>query len=75
MTVQDEKGNNIDIQVYGKYEDDICIESAYYEDDVLGEVSEDTIDYILENYQEDIYTHWYENKCSDAETYFEGYER
>lgn len=71
MIVKDKKGNEIEISIGGAYEDDIQIEeAAYFDSD--DEVSDETIDYILDTYADEIYTEWYENKAGEAESYYEG---
>ena len=71
MLVKDKRGNEIEISVYGQYEDDIQIDQADYvhSDD---EVPESTIDYILDTYASEIYQEWYENKVGEADYYHEG---
>jgi hypothetical protein len=71
MLVKDEKGREIEISVYEKYEDDIQIDDANYIDSD-DEVSEDTLDYIYSQYADAMYEVWYDNKIGEAEYYYEG---
>lgn len=72
MLVKDEKNNEIEIEVSGKYSDDIQIDSAEYVDETLGEVMEETIDYILDNYQDTLYEKWIDLQVMRAESIWEG---
>jgi hypothetical protein len=72
MQVNDKNGNEIEISVSGRYEDDIQIEEAYYVDETLGEVSDETINYIQDNYAEDIYESWFDKQLGMSESIWEG---
>jgi len=66
MIVKDEAGREIEIEIYGKYEDDINIDSAIYLD--TGEyVPDSVVNYILDAYAGDIYEEWYQNQVMRAE--------
>lgn len=74
MKVVDKSGREIYISVYGKYEDDIQIDEAYYVD-TEEDVPDDVIAYIYENYASEMYDQWYENKVCEAEYYYDDIER
>jgi hypothetical protein len=71
MLVTDKQGREVEIEIYGRYEDDIEITEAQYVDESLGEVSDETIDYILDTYSSEIYDEWFENKVCEAEYYYD----
>lgn len=72
MIVKNKDGREIEIEsVYGKYDDDIQIEEAYYVD-TGEEVSEKDIDYIMDAYSSEIYDMWFQNGIMAAEYYWEG---
>jgi hypothetical protein len=71
MKVKDKSGRQIEISVYGRYEDDIQIDEAYYTDSEE-EVSDETLDYIYSQYADAMYEEWYDNKVGEAEYYYEG---
>jgi hypothetical protein len=72
MIVNDKDGNEIEISVTGRYEDDIQIEEVYYVDESLGEVSDKVVDYIMDNYQQEIYELWFDNQIGMSESICEG---
>jgi len=67
MIVKDKDNREIEISVCGRYDDDIEISDAYYLDSDNEEVSDETIDYIMDAYSDDIYQEWYENQVCAAE--------
>lgn len=69
MIVQDSRGNEVEISVYGDY-DDVQVEEAYYTE-MDGIVSDDEIEYILDNYAESIYEELAERAMSKAEDYYD----
>lgn len=66
MIVKDKAGREIEISVYGRYEDDIQIDSAQYVDGD-DEVSEETCEYIYEHYQSELYEAWFDQQCGRAD--------
>ena len=74
MIVQDKNNNAIEIQVYGSYSDDIQIDCAEYLE-LDDEVSEDTIEYIYKNYQDELYEEWYNGMISKCDYYEYDIER
>ena len=72
MIVKDKSGREIEISVYGQYEDDIEITDAAYCDNLDEEVPDSVIDYIMDKYASEIYNEWFENQCGAAEYYYEG---
>lgn len=69
--ITDSKGREVEITVYGKYEDDIEISTATYVDDD-SDLPEEEVDHVLNHYQDAIYEMWYENRCGAAEAFAEG---
>ena len=68
IRAKDENGNDLEFSIYGKYDDDIQIDEIYYinsED----EVSETTIDYVMDRYSNDIYEEWLMNQVDAAEAW------
>ena len=70
MLVQDSKGREVEISVYGRYDDDIQIDEAVYVDGDE-EVPEEEIEYISETYADEIYQEWTENQACAAEAYYD----
>lgn len=70
--VKDSNGRDVYISVYGKYEDDIQIDEAFYDDEVGGDVPDEEIDFIFDNYSDAIYDDWFENQVGAAEAWGEG---
>jgi len=68
MLVNDSQGREVEIQVGGRYEDDIQIEEATYVNSDI-EVSEEEIDYIYETYPDSLYEAWLEMGIRRAEDY------
>jgi len=71
MLVKNNDGREIEIHVYGNHSDDIQIDEAFYLDS-NDDVTDEDIEYIMDYYADDIYLQWYENKCGQAEAYYEG---
>ena len=71
MIVKDQLDREIEISIYGLYEDDIQIDEAAYFDSEE-EVSDETIEYILDTYADAIYAEWHDNKVGEAESYYGG---
>lgn len=72
MLVRNSKNEELEITgVCGRYEDDIEITDIQYvnRDD---EVSDEDVDYVMNNYASDIYDMWYENQVGAAEYLYEG---
>ena len=66
------KGREVEIdKVTGKYEDDLMVEKAYYTDDDT-ELDEEELDELQTEYASDIHQMWYEDKCCEAEYYYDG---
>ena len=57
----------IEIQVYGRYADDLTVESAQYLDG-NDEVSDEVVDEIMNSYADEIYIDWYESRMAEAES-------
>lgn len=70
--VKNKQGRTIEISVIGLYGDDIQVNEAYYLDDPEEEVSENDIDYISENFQDEMYEDWFNNQVTISEYYYEG---
>jgi hypothetical protein len=66
MIYKNKNGDGIELEVYGKYDDDIQVSDAYYTHKE-GEVSDDEIEYVMENYSSEIYEQWYQNKVGESE--------
>lgn len=66
MIVKDKQGREIEINIYGTDEDDLQIDYAAYMDSEE-EVDDETIEYLLEAYADEIYTEWIENRSSKAD--------
>jgi hypothetical protein len=66
MLYKNKQGEEIELELYGKYDDDIQVSNAYYADKE-GEVSDDEIEYIMEYYSSEIYEQWYQNKVGESE--------
>jgi hypothetical protein len=66
MIITDSNGKQVYVRVSGRYVDDLEITDAYYIDDDT-EVSDDEIDFIMDNYQEEMSEAWFENQCSMAD--------
>lgn len=71
MKCKDENGKEMVVTVCGRYEDDLQIDDAYYVDSD-DRVSDETIEYVYENYADAMYEEWYEGQIGRAEAYFEG---
>jgi len=71
MLVKNKLGQEIEIEsIYGKYENDIQIGCAYYVD-TNKDISDEDLEYIYENYQQELYEKWYENQACQAEYYWD----
>ena len=60
MEIKNKDGREIEVSVYGKYDDDIQIEEAYYTDD-NSDASDEDIEYIYNTYGDELYQLWYES--------------
>jgi hypothetical protein len=59
-------GREVEFSVFGRYEDDLTIDDAYFVDSDE-EVSQQDIDYIEKNYAQEIYEKWLEDQIARAE--------
>jgi len=66
MLVKDRQGREIEITVFGTAADDVQINEAFYlfSDE---DVSESTIDYILDTYGAELEQEWFESQVSRAD--------
>jgi hypothetical protein len=71
MMCRDSKHREVEIELGGA-SDDIQVTSAVYTDEQGGDVPDDEVEWIYENYAESIYVAWYEQKQGEAEYYYEG---
>lgn len=71
MKVFDKEGRELEVTLYGKYEDDIQIDEIYYTDSDE-EVSDSVIEYIYDKYSDKMYEEWFMDRCSDGESFYEG---
>ena len=71
MLVKDSNGRECEISVYGRFDDDIQIDSAVYTDDGT-DVPDDQVEFLYDHYASEIYEHWFENQIGAAESYYEG---
>lgn len=67
IKAKDQHGRALEFSVFGRYEDDIEIDEIYYLDETLGEVDDETVDYVLNAYSTEIYEEWQENMIARAE--------
>lgn len=68
MLIKLANGREVDIMnVTGKYEDDLCIDGAYYTD-TDAEVSDQDLEDIYENHYDAIYELWFQKRV-DAMDY------
>ena len=71
MTLKDKTGREVEIEIGGKYSDDIEVYSAVYVD--TGEdASDETVDYLTNTYNSEIHQEWLENQIGAAESLCEG---
>jgi len=64
LTLKD--GREVELEVGGKYSDDIQVESAFYVDNGL-EVIDSDVEYLQENYGDEFYEEWYEGKIGESD--------
>jgi hypothetical protein len=69
----DQNGKELEFSVYGRYEDDIQIDEIYYLESE-DEVTDETIDYVLDAYSDVISEEWYMNQVDAAESFADSYE-
>lgn len=74
MLVKNKLGRELEITVYGKYDDDIQIDDAVYLDNDE-EVSDEDIEYITKHYADEIYQEWIENKSSEAYDRYKDFQK
>lgn len=61
------------VSVYGKYDDDIQIDEAYYMDTETP-LTDSEIEQVMNDYSSEIYEEWYENQVCAAEYYRDSME-
>lgn len=69
MIVTLENGREVELSVCGKYEDDIQIAEANYTDAPFADVADKDLDYIMNNYENEIYEAWWDKRITDADFY------
>lgn len=62
-------GREVEFNVCGKYEDDIQIADACYTDAPTVDVTDEDLEYIMDNYQDEMYEAWMDARVSAADFY------
>lgn len=74
MRVTDKNGRPVEITVYGRYDDDIQIDEAYYTDADDQEPDDDMLAWIAETFASEIYEQWLDDCAGRAEAYADARE-
>lgn len=69
LYVKNKQGRAIEITIYGESYDDLQIEEAYYLDDSEEDVTDTDIEYIMNNYGDEMYEEYINNVMCAADFY------